>query len=109
MNTSYYSKYKGENAVSIARMCPKWFKGRDYKNLAPSYELFMKCKEDGDEDYFARAYKNEVLDKLNAKDIYEDLGSNAVLLCWEGPNKFCHRHLVAEWFKNELGIVITEL
>jgi hypothetical protein len=21
------------------------------------------------------------------------------LLCWEGPGKFCHRHIVADWLK----------
>lgn len=30
------------------------------------------------------------------------------LLCYEAPEKFCHRHLVAEWFKNKLGIEVKE-
>ena len=30
------------------------------------------------------------------------------LLCYESPEKFCHRHLVAEWFMEKLGIEVRE-
>lgn len=109
MNTSYFAKYKGENAVSIAGKCPDWFKGRQYKKLAPKYNFFQKYKLDGDEKYYTEQFQIQVLNKLDAKKVYEELGENAVLLCWEKSGKFCHRHLVAEWFQKELGIEVNEV
>ena len=114
MNTSYYSKYKGENAVSIAGKCPVWYKGKEYKKLAPKYWFFKEYKDPSsqfymDEDYYIQNYQKEVLDKLDAKKVYEELGENAVLLCWEKSDKFCHRHLVAKWLEKELGIKVSEI
>ena len=109
IQTSYYTKYKGENAVSIAGKCPEWYKGREYKKLAPKYWFFQKYKQDGDREFYIEQYQKEVLSKLNAQQVYEELGENAVLLCWEDSYKFCHRHLVSDWFKKELGIDVFEL
>ena len=109
MEKSYFAKYKGEYGVSIAGKLPDWFDGREYKKLAPKYWFFKKYKKDGDKDFYIEQYKREVLNKLDAKKVYEELGENAVLLCWEKPNEFCHRHLVSEWLENELGITIEEI
>jgi hypothetical protein len=108
MQTSYFAKYKGENGVSIAGKCPTWFKGRQYKKLAPKLWFFQKYKEDGDEQFYIEQYQKEVLDKLDAQKVYEELGKDAVLLCWEAPGKFCHRNLVANWLEQELGISVVE-
>jgi hypothetical protein len=112
MKTSNFFDYKGENGVSIAGGAPDWFTGRQYKKLAPKYWFFKKYK-DGE---FNRAdytfhYIIEVLDKLDAKQVYEELGEDAVLLCWERsePDFFCHRSLVAAWFKDRLGVDVDEL
>ncbi|MCL6442574.1 MAG: DUF488 domain-containing protein, partial [Alicyclobacillus sp.] len=40
---------------------------------------------------------------------YEELGENAVLLCYEKHNDWCHRRMVADWFEKELGVVVPEL
>jgi len=132
MNTSYYAKYKGENAVSIAGKCPDWFKGREYKKLAPKYWFFKEYKDtiasvnkpsgqsinqeirikniiQKAEELYIKNYQKEVLDKLNPQQVYEELGEDAVLLCWEKTGQFCHRHLVAKWLEKELGVKITEL
>jgi hypothetical protein len=58
------------------------------------------------------AYREEyqkILDKLDPQEVFEYLGENAILLCWEPPGKFCHRRLVAEWFERELGVEVPEL
>ena len=107
MQTSYYSKYKGENAVSIALSKPKWYKCREYKPLFPTWQLLNKYKNDGDESYYTEHYQKEILDKLDPKQVYEELGENSVLLCWE-KSGFCHRFLVARWLEKELGIEIKE-
>lgn len=108
MQTSYFARYKKENAVSIALSTPDWFQERRYEKLAPKPWFLAKYKEDGDVEYYKEHYYKEVLSKLNAKEVYAELGEDAVLLCWETPEEFCHRHLVAEWLERELGIKVVE-
>ncbi len=110
MKTSYYAISGREpNAVSVAGKAPIWFLGRQYKKLAPKYWFFQKYKKDGDEEFYKEQYYKEVLDKLEPQKVYNELGKNAVLLCWEKKGKFCHRRLVAEWLEKALGITIEEL
>jgi len=108
MQTSYFAKYKGENSVSIALGTPKWYMGRRCEKLFPKSWILENYKLTNDAEAYKKAYYEEVLSKLNAREIYEELGENAVLLCYEIPEEFCHRHLVAEWLERELGIKITE-
>lgn len=98
--TSYFNsgEWDSKNAVSIAGTSPPWYNGREYKKLAPKYDTFKKYKEDGDEEAYRYNYFLEVLDKLDTEEVYNDLGQDSVLLCWEKPGEFCHRHIVAKWF-----------
>jgi len=57
---------------------------------------------------FDREYRKQ-LDALDAKRVAEDLGPDAILLCWESFNVRCHRRLVAEWLEEKLGIVVPEM
>ena len=98
-----------DNYVSIAGKCPNWYKGREYKKLAPKYWFFKKYKLDGDEISYTKDYYKEVLDKLDPQEIYDKLGEDAIILCWEKPGDFCHRRLVAEWLEKALGITIDEI
>jgi len=108
IQTSYFAKYKGENAVSISLSKPKWYTNcREYKKLAPSWALLNKYKQNKDEEYYIEHYYKDVLDKLNPKQVYEELGENAVLLCWE-KSRFCHRFIVSAWLQDKLGIEIKE-
>jgi hypothetical protein len=110
MNTSYFSKSsKHPNAISIARKNPSWYTGKTYLKLAPSFQLLTKYYKDRDSDYYTKIFKSEVLAKLDPQTVFNDLGDNAVLLCYESPEKFCHRHLVAEWLSENLRCEIIEL
>ena len=110
MRTSYFKLASNhENTVSIAGKCPDFYKGREYKELAPKYWFFKKYKKDGDKEFYTKKYYEEVLNKLDPKKVYEELGKDAVILCWEAPGKFCHRHIVAEWLSLSLGIKIKEI
>ncbi len=113
MKTSYYSKNAknpSQNAVSIAAKCPVFYKGREYKKLAPNYWFFKKYKTDGDEEFYTKTYYEEILNKLDPKEVYKELGGDsAVILCWESSEKFCHRHIVAEWLSLSLQIEIKEI
>jgi uncharacterized protein (DUF488 family) len=110
IQTSYFAKSANHpNAVSIAGKAPEWYKGRQYKKLAPKYWFFKKFKEDNDIVFYTEHYYKEVLDLLDPLEIVQELGENAVILCWEASDKFCHRHLVAEWLQKHLNIEIKEL
>jgi len=92
------------DAVAISQGVPGWYKGRRYMPLAPPRWL-LKAK---DPELFDREYRKQ-LSSLDAKQVAEDLGPNAVLLCWESFNVRCHRRLVAEWLEEKCGIVVSEL
>ena len=64
--TSYFSKIskfpKGCRFVSICGKAPTWYRGAQYKKLAPKFWFFQKYKEDNDSDYYTEQYYKEVLD-----------------------------------------------
>jgi uncharacterized protein (DUF488 family) len=51
----------------------------------------------------------KILDNLDPRQVFDDLGEDAILLCWEAPGKFCHRRLVAAWLEKHLGRSVPEL
>lgn len=116
--TSYFAKMKKipENIVriSICGKAPEWYDGIQYKKLAPKYKFFMEWKENKDNNFYIEHFNSEVLDTLNAQDVFNKLkelsqGRDCVLLCYEKPGDFCHRHLVADWLSEKLNIEIVEL
>jgi len=111
MNTSCFANYgNSKNGVSIAYSHPLWWSGRVYPALAPPHYLLSKYKASKiSKEEYTKQYREKVLSKLNPKEVYEELGENAVLLCWEPPSAFCHRHLVADWLEKELNIEIKEI
>lgn len=115
MKTSYFAKYKGNNGVSIARVTPSWYIGKEYKKLAPKHWILMKYKKgEINEEQYVKLYYEHTLSKLNAQDVYNELkalvgSDDIVLLCYEKSDKFCHRHIAAKWFKENLDIDILEL
>lgn len=95
------------NAVAISRGLPKGWQGRVYRPLAPSWKLVKAGLSQQD---FIKAYRAEVLDKLNPHQVLNDLGGDDfVMLCWEQPGEFCHRRVVAAWLKKKLGLEVPEL
>jgi hypothetical protein len=101
--------------VSISRGKPRWLKGgwlchcqpgthgRNYDALAPTAAALKGSAEEYD-----RAFA-QILAGLDPRAVYDDLGENAVLLCFCQPNVFCHRRIVAEWFEFHLGVIVPEL
>ena len=98
--TSYFSKYRGDNGVSIARSQPM-------KNGVPYYEELNEFRppawllegfKDGTitEKEFKHYYKNVVLRGFSPVAWGKRL-QGKVLLCWEKPGDFCHRQIVANW------------
>jgi hypothetical protein len=105
ITTSNFAKSgKHPDAVAISQGVPRFYKVRRYLPLAPP-RWVLKAKDPG---LFDREYRMQ-LGALDPKQVAEDLGPNAILLCWESFNVRCHRRLVAEWLEERLGIVVPEL
>lgn len=112
--TSYFANNKrlqkeGIVMIGISLFPPKWFYGVSFKIVAPSFSLL---KEEN-EDVYKKRFKEEVLSRVNPVVFVENLkkysnGKDVALCCFEKPNEFCHRHLVAEWLKEKLGINVEE-
>ena len=119
MFTGYFARLKAYEAkglipVAICGKAPDWYKGHEYKVLAPKWEFFNEWKNgehEGDNDYFTKHYKEEVLDKLYVQQVVNDLLkfgplAKIVLVCYEKTGDFCHRHIVADWFNtNGIGCI----
>lgn len=117
--TSYFGNIKNlpENTypICIARWKPKFFTGPTIMSLAPSAELLHWWRASDKSDASKEKYKHIYNTQLTTKDPHRLAAlleekckdKDPVLLCFEKPNDFCHRHLVAEWL-NENGIPCKE-
>lgn len=120
--TSYFYKVKsliGLNSnlvfVSVAGKTPQWLEDScikiyKYPKLASKYCWWKVWKDKfkdnlesvESKEWYKKYYYETVLDKLNVNDVYLELmdiskRKDIVLLCYEEPHKFCHRHLIKEW------------
>ena len=111
IHTSYFGrsrKLKAEHTdwVQIA-ICGKMtfpWGGLRYAKLAPKVGFFTEWKRNGDNDFYIRHYGDEVLKHLDRESVLAELAELAggedktvVLMCYEKPEDFCHRHLAAKW------------
>ena len=108
VRTSYFRKHKESDGVSIAIKAPSWFTGPSYPYLYPKWSFLKQYKIDGDEVAYTKAYHDEVLSKLEPSIVWEQL-KDRTLLCWEKTGSFCHRRIVADWLKQELGVEVGEV
>lgn len=103
--TSYFARCKklpkGLIPISIARQAPLGYTGLEYKTLAPAWDILSEYKQTKDERTYIQQY-NYQLFLLSADQVVKELKELAqsdqiILLCYEKPDDFCHRHLVAKW------------
>ena len=121
--TSYYKKIDTDRRnlipIRISTSEPNWFNYTCGKVeiLYPGWDLVNGIKSGSITwEHYVETYKNR-LANLNAKGIIEDLetisnlygGKDIVLLCYEAPDKPCHRHLVAEWLSKYLDYEVQEV
>lgn len=125
--TSYFAKVKHlqeaglNNLVCVAGYAPKFFydtpNARFMPELAPErcwwriwHDKFKDNPSSPESiDWYTDKYKETVLSKLNPNKVVEDLGEDAVMLCYEKPTDFCHRHLIANWIQESTGIKVDEI
>ena len=115
--TSYFSKTKkilemGLRPVAITAGKPKFFNGEHFGEVGPQRPLLNDYKNGiiNEEQYteiynkFLEYNKEEIISIVKERYI----SGNVVFLCYEGPGKFCHRHLLSE-FLNKNNIKCEEL
>ena len=116
--TSYFGnlkKLKENNIVPIGICCypPKDFHGSNLIAIAPTPDILNNCRSNHQE--FRKRYKNEVLYLFKDPSIFVDRikfisnGNDCALCCFEKPDEFCHRHLVAYWLEECMGIAVDEV
>ncbi len=127
MKTASFKQWRQEGwagaPISVARWAPSHFTGLHYPDLAPGH--WFKSLPFG---RYQERYEAEMLGRWDAHKVWDDLqrlahGLEPVLLCWElaplegidagvfGPEagRWCHRRIVADWFFDELGVVVPEI
>jgi len=101
--SSFKIAAKHPRAVAISVGVPRWFRGRRFEALAPTRDM-LKMPPGEYDLRFA-----EILSKLDPQKVWDELGEDAILLCWEKPGDPCHRRTVAAWFEEHLGKEVPEL
>lgn len=122
VGTGYFAKAMkyhtmGYVQVCISRKMP-WFVPLTvpmyhYMDLAPTNEI-LALKDNPNE--YTQRYETEILSRVNRnvfvaylKGLCESTKKDKVaLMCYEAPDKFCHRHIVARWL-NEIGLKVEEI
>ena len=77
------------------------------RQLAPTKEILLRYKHDYDKNAYIVAYKRDVLSQLDVHKVAKYLDGH-ILLCYEHPEAFCHRHIVAKWL-NDNGYACEEI
>ena len=113
--TGYFSKVKdykssGLTVVSISRTEPFPVDGK-LTLLAPEESILWKYKNgEIDEMEYTSLYLDQ-LDRIGIRDILlgiHTFGDDVVLVCWEAPDKFCHRHILADYINKRTKLNIEE-
>lgn len=110
--TGYYAKHgKDPLAVAISVVTPRWYPGmKHYSPLAPTWKLVEAYKMGiiGHQEY-TKEYLS-ILDRRGktALQMVEELAEGSVLLCYEKPPEFCHRHIAAHFLSRSGAAVIQE-
>ena len=91
------------------------FIGPSYLALAPKKDWWEKWKIIKDRIdpiestmFYIEKYYDTVLKDLDPVKVYHDLDGK-ILLCYEEPQFFCHRHIVAAWLELTLQETVHEV
>ena len=108
MRTSYFAKYRHlhlNDGISIALSAP--IEIETYPDLFPTWKMLSEYKKTKNKEQYIQEY-SQILNKLDPQKVCDDL-KDKTILCWESSEKFCHRHLVADWLREKLGVKIKEI
>lgn len=110
--TSNYARNAGHpGAIAISKKPPTWYKGSNYPHIAPTWDLIYRIKggQITEEEYtslYLDMLKERAFNPQHFVDSLED--EVTVLLCYEKPTDFCHRHIVASLIEERTGVKVPE-
>lgn len=114
MKTASWYTWRGEGRIGISVGTPRGMPGgyRLYRPLNPRRDMLEMSKPEYERIYFG------MLAQLDPQKAWDDLhrlvgpGVEPVMLCYERPpfsaGNWCHRRMVADWFKQTLGQDVPE-
>ena len=114
MKTASYYSFKGPGRIGITVGTPRGISGLVFfRALAPHRNMLKGLTP---EQYIERF--DDILRQLDPRETWDRLHElvaplEPVLLCYERPpftrENWCHRRLVADWFRATLGEVVEEI
>ena len=106
--TSYFAsnKYDIKDGVSVARYvkfsvsdyCPELYPSKSLLEWYKGLPVGVRSTPEYIEKY-TNLYIEQTLSKLDVHELAKRL-NNKVLLCYEKSSDFCHRHIIAKWFRD---------
>lgn len=117
--TGYYAKLKkyeneGLYPIAISGKVPDFYTKAYWSDFAPRYDMFLEWKSGKIDNFqYTVQYKEWLnsLDKQEIRDIIkelEDENKTIIFLCYEKSGEFCHRHVLADWLEENLGMRVEE-
>jgi hypothetical protein len=115
MKTSYFAvNATNPKSIAVCRYIKDWvymagFDGPILMEVAPPWKIVRAyregrlSREEYSEDYLA--FLNKI---AYPKRLIASIPDDAILLCYEAPNQFCHRRLLAKWIEEKSGIAVPE-
>ena len=111
--TSYYGNAKNLKGfiISISNSEPFKVQGKWY-DVVPEWNIVSNYKKDKNEESFREKYI-EQLESFDLSDEIEQIkevskSNDIYLVCYEKPNDFCHRHILADWLNEKYNLNIKE-
>lgn len=119
ISTSYFARthyLKNKKSYSVANSTPKGLEMESLPMFTPDWDRLVKPYKSNlisEEDYtriyteqlnsVPKEHINKILDEISKYD-------EVVLFCWEGSDKFCHRHILLNFlseFNNDDYIIVN--
>ena len=124
MKTSYFANFRKLDknkyiAVSIARITPVGIDIKveefapekstlfNYKNGKINEEQYTKEYTEQLDELFDDGIMVNTLSRLN--NLEKRYNKEVVLLCYEGKEKFCHRHILSKYINDKFNLDIREI
>lgn len=112
--TSYFANLRNIpnslEPIAVSLFTPSFYNGKRAIDLAPSKEILNDYKSGKiDENEYKMRYLDLLSDRAESLSDWCDYfeKNEVVLVCYEGKDKFCHRHILGELLK-DIGFEVVE-
>lgn len=110
--TSYFAKAKNFDKnkfilCQISNSAPFELDGK-LSVFIPDWNTIVSPKKNGliDEHEYKKRYLSQLNSSrdsvLNIIKLLKTFNKDIILMCYESPDKFCHRHILADWYNEQI-------